>query len=99
MRREHVELHFSGIEGFDPASSPQNVDDMAGFTVIDSGGNWIRIFPPPHTAKPVTVPSRLAKAMENAAVQWPWRMPSCSRPAAAPWPPRPVVQGQSGVQG
>ncbi|WP_447007391.1 hypothetical protein ACRAKI_13380 [Saccharothrix isguenensis] len=113
MRREAVELHFSGIPAFDPADSygscvvlvpdtgvlhsafaeglraaygkvplagiprmtrprpRKNVDGLAGFTVIDPGGNWIRIFPAPgpDTATPVAASGKLAKAVENAVVQ------------------------------
>ena len=51
--------------------SRRNVEGLAGFSVIDPGGNWIRIFP---VAEPVSEPgaaapeTKLARALENAVV-------------------------------
>lgn len=109
VRREDVELHFAGIDGFAPAESygscivlvpdvgalhqafvaglraaygkvplagiprmtrprkRKNSGNLSGFTVIDPGGNWIRIFPATGGGAEPAV-SKLAKAMENAVV-------------------------------
>lgn len=109
MRREDIELHFSGMDGFDPADSygscivavadtgelhrsfadglraafgkvplsgiprmtrprkRKNADNLAGFTVVDPGGNWIRIFPasPPRADEGG---GKLATALDNAVM-------------------------------
>ncbi|MBW4717976.1 hypothetical protein [Saccharothrix obliqua] len=111
MRRGDVEIHFFGMEGFNPADSygscvvlvpdtavthrefaeglraafgrvplsgiprmtrprsRRNVDRQAGFSVVDPGGNWIRVFAAT-PATPAAEPSgKLARAVENAVVQ------------------------------
>ena len=110
MRREDIELHLFGMDGFDPVDSygscivsvpgtgelhrsfaaglraaygkvpltgiprmtrprkRKNADNLAGFTVIDPGGNWIRIFPASPAAEPDEPGGRLAAALANAVV-------------------------------
>ncbi|MEV0678682.1 hypothetical protein AB0I60_19405 [Actinosynnema sp. NPDC050436] len=106
VRREDINLHFFGMDGYDPAQSystclvvVEDIGDLfdafaagmravhgkllvsgiprmtrprlrndryTGFTVVDPGGNWIRI------TKATTEPAaqtKLAKALENAARQ------------------------------
>jgi len=110
MRREDMELHFFGMDGFEPADSystcvvqvpdtgelhasfaeglrallgkvplagiprmtrprkRKNVGNLAGFSVVDPGGNWIRFFPV-GPERESTAQTRLARTMENAIVQ------------------------------
>src|SRR4051794_35226202 len=106
VRREDINLHFFGMDGYDPAQSYSTClvivadtgelfeafaagmrsvhgkllvsgiprmtrprlrnDRYTGFTVVDPGGNWIRIH---QAAKEPEAQTKLAKAMENAARQ------------------------------
>lgn len=111
VKREDLELHFFGIDGFDPAESygtclvivpdtgalytafaegmravhgkvlvsgiprmtrprkRKNTGDVSGFSVVDPGGNWIRIFQA--TGEPAPLPeasSKLGKVLQNAVV-------------------------------
>ncbi|MBM7774059.1 hypothetical protein JOD54_004263 [Actinokineospora baliensis] len=106
VRREDINLHFFGMEGYDPAQSYSTClvivedtselfeafaagmravhgkllvsgiprmtrprvrnDRYTGFSVVDPGGNWIRINKAVKEPEARTV---LAKAMENAARQ------------------------------
>jgi hypothetical protein len=104
VRREDINLHFFGMDGYDPAQSYSTClvivadtselfeafaagmrsvhgkllisgiprmtrprlrnDRYTGFTVVDPGGNWIRIN---KAAQEPEARTKLAKAMENAA--------------------------------
>jgi hypothetical protein len=106
VRREDINLHFFGMDGYDPAQSYSTCliivpdtselfeafaagmravhgkmlisgiprmtrprlrnDRYTGFTVIDPGGNWIRIS---RAAQEPEATTKLAKAMEDAARQ------------------------------
>ena len=106
VRREDINLHFFGMDGYDPAQSYSTClvivadtsalfeafaagmrsvygkvlvsgiprmtrprlrnDRYTGFTVVDPGGNWIRIH---MAATEPEAQTKLAKAMENAARQ------------------------------
>ncbi|MET9626741.1 hypothetical protein ABZX92_04690 [Lentzea sp. NPDC006480] len=106
LQREDINLHFFGMDGFDPEQSygtclvivqdtgplyeafaagmraahgkvlisgiPRMTrprvrnDRYSGFSVVDPGGNWIRIN---KAAQEPEATSKLAKAMENAARQ------------------------------
>ncbi|MEV4054569.1 hypothetical protein AB0J55_25515 [Amycolatopsis sp. NPDC049688] len=106
VRREDINLHFFGMDGYDPAQSYSTClvvvadtgelfesfaagmrsvhgkllvsgiprmtrprlrnDRYTGFTLVDPGGNWIRIH---QAAKAPEARTKLAKAMENAARQ------------------------------
>lgn len=112
MRREDWEMHFYGMDGFDPADSygtcvvlvpdvgevhaaftaglrerygkvpvqgiprmtrprrRKNTGNLSGFSVVDPGGNWIRIFPA-GAAEEDEAPTRskLGVALDNAVVQ------------------------------
>lgn len=48
----------------------KNAEGLSGFTVIDPGGNWIRIFPAKATASPApsVETGKLARTLENAVV-------------------------------
>ena len=111
VRREDWEMHFFGIDGFDPENSyatcvvqvpdtgpvhaafteglrthygkvpiqgiprmtrprrRKNADNLAAFTVIDPGGNWIRIFPEKKAeAEEPQEQGKLAKTLDTAVV-------------------------------
>jgi hypothetical protein len=70
MRKTHGKLLVSGIPRMTRPRKRKNVADAAGFSVVDPGGNWIRIFhntvaAEDSTDEPV---SQLAKVMRNAVV-------------------------------
>ncbi|WP_033438604.1 hypothetical protein [Saccharothrix sp. NRRL B-16314] len=72
LRAAYGKVPVAGIPRMTRPRPRKNVDGLAGFTVIDPGGNWIRIFPAAHTAEsatPTTPSGKLAKAVENAVVQ------------------------------
>lgn len=72
LRAAYGKVPVAGIPRMTRPRPRKNVDGLAGFTVIDPGGNWIRIFPASHTAEsatPATPSGKLAKAVENAVVQ------------------------------
>ena len=111
VRREDWELHFFGIDGFDPAESygscvvqvpdigvvhaaftaglrerygtvpvqgiprmtrprrRKNSGNLSGFTVVDPGGNHIRIFPAGAAEEDGPARSKLGVALDNAVVQ------------------------------
>jgi hypothetical protein len=69
MRATHGKLLVSGIPRMTRPRKRKNADNFAGFSVIDPGGNWIRIFA--SKAEPedrAAAPSRLAKMLQNAVV-------------------------------
>jgi hypothetical protein len=69
MRATHGKVLVSGIPRMTRPRKRKNADNRAGFSVIDPGGNWIRIFA--SKAEPedrVAAPSRLAKMLQNAVV-------------------------------
>jgi hypothetical protein len=69
MRATHGKLLQSGIPRMTRPRKRKNADNFAGFSVIDPGGNWIRIFA--SKAEPedrAAAPSRLAKMLQNAVV-------------------------------
>jgi hypothetical protein len=66
MRERHGKLLVAGIPRMTRPRRRQ--DDTSGFSVVDPGGNWIRIFRnrKEATAEPT---SKLARALHNAIVQ------------------------------
>jgi hypothetical protein len=46
----------------------KNAGNLSGFTVVDPGGNWIRIFPAAGSAPAPAAGGRLAVALDNAVV-------------------------------
>ncbi|MBQ0852052.1 VOC family protein [Streptomyces sp. NPDC057621] len=69
MRAVHGKLLVSGIPRMTRPRKRKNADHQSGFTVIDPGGNWIRIFPSPGTSgNGAPAVGKLAKALENAVV-------------------------------
>ena len=70
MRAVHGKVLVSGIPRITRPRKRKNTGNSAGFSIVDPGGNWIRIFHNTQavddsTGEPV---SQLAKAMENAVV-------------------------------
>ncbi len=69
MRAAYGKLLVSGIPRMTRPRKRKNTGNVAGFTVVDPGGNWIRIFPSSEesgNAEPAA--GKLAKALENAIV-------------------------------
>jgi hypothetical protein len=69
MRAVHGKLPVSGIPRMTRPRKRKNADNYSGFTVIDPGGNWIRIFASPGTGGTgAPAVGKLARALENAVV-------------------------------
>jgi hypothetical protein len=71
MRTAYGKVLVAGIPRMTRPRARRNNDGLGGFSVIDPGGNWIRVVQNPATA-PTPEPSpagRLAKALANAVVQ------------------------------
>ncbi|MFF5200088.1 VOC family protein [Micromonospora parva] len=71
MRATYGRVLVSGTPRMTRPRARKNADGLGGFSVIDPGGNWIRVFRDP-TAAPMpdaTSAGRLAKALANAVVQ------------------------------
>lgn len=70
MRAAYGKVLVSGMPRMTRPRARKNADGLGGFSVIDPGGNWIRVFQ--STARPPTpapAPAgRLAKALANAIV-------------------------------
>jgi hypothetical protein len=75
MRAAYGKVLVSGTPRMTRPRARKNADGVGGFTVIDPGGNWIRVFrnvataPTPAAAPAATPAGRLAKALANAVVQ------------------------------
>lgn len=62
---------MSGVPRMTRQRKRKNTGDRGGFTVVDPGGNWIRIFPTPEAGTSKTMDaesSRLARTLDNAIV-------------------------------
>jgi hypothetical protein len=70
MRAAYGKVLVSGMPRMTRPRARKNADGVGGFSVIDPGGNWIRVFQKPATMPaPVPAPAgRLAKALANAVV-------------------------------
>jgi len=69
MRAEYGKVLVSGIPRMTRPRPRKNNDGMTGFSVIDPGGNWIRISARTATAPVPESTGRLAVALQNAVVQ------------------------------
>jgi hypothetical protein len=75
MRAAYGKVLVSGTPRMTRPRARKNADGIGGFSVIDPGGNWIRVFRDPASAPveagtPALAPAgRLAKALANAVVQ------------------------------
>src|SRR5918997_715202 len=70
MRAAYGKVLVSGMPRMTRPRARRNYDGLGGFTVIDPGGNWIRVVQNAVTATaPAATPDgRLAKALANAVV-------------------------------
>ncbi|RLP94648.1 VOC family protein [Micromonospora sp. BL4] len=71
MRAAYGKVLVSGIPRMTRPRARKNYDGLGGFSVIDPGGNWIRVVQNATAAPPpaATPEGRLAKALANAVVQ------------------------------
>ncbi|WFE98786.1 VOC family protein [Micromonospora sp. WMMD964] len=71
MRAAYGKVLMAGIPRMTRPRARKNYDGLGGFSVIDPGGNWIRVVQDPAaTESPEPSPTgRLAKALANAVVQ------------------------------
>ncbi len=71
MRAAYGKVLVSGTPRMTRPRARKNADGLGGFSVIDPGGNWIRVFQNAATTPmPAATPAgRLAKALANAVVQ------------------------------
>ncbi|GAA0966636.1 hypothetical protein GCM10009555_008960 [Acrocarpospora macrocephala] len=69
MRAAYGKLLVSGIPRMTRPRKRKNSGDMAGFTIVDPGGNWIRIFAASAgPAEPEPALGKLATTLRNAVV-------------------------------
>jgi hypothetical protein len=70
MRAAYGKVLVSGIPRMTRPRARKNADGLGGFSVIDPGGNWIRVFQRPATTPtPAAAPAgRLATVLANAVV-------------------------------
>ncbi|MBP2336103.1 hypothetical protein JOF41_002281 [Saccharothrix coeruleofusca] len=67
LRAAYGRVPLSGIPRMTRPRPRKNVGGLSGFSVVDPGGNWIRIFPVAGTGTPPAI-GKLAEALENAVV-------------------------------
>ncbi|MEU7153954.1 VOC family protein [Streptomyces sp. NPDC045470] len=71
LRAAYGKVPVSGIPRMTTPRKRKNDGRRTGFTMVDPGGNWIRIFTTPEKDQPGAAPSptnKLATALENAVV-------------------------------
>lgn len=68
LRAAYGRVPISGIPRMTRPRPRRNADGLSGFTVIDPGGNWIRIFPVKGSAASPAETGKLARTLENAVV-------------------------------
>lgn len=69
MRATYGKVLVSGIPRMTRPRRRKNVGGLSGFSVVDTGGNWIRFFPRKgEAAADRPEPGRLGRALENAVV-------------------------------
>ncbi|MBT2367323.1 VOC family protein [Streptomyces sp. ISL-10] len=68
MREVHGKLLVSGIPRMTRPRKRKNADNHSGFTVIDPGGNWIRIMAAKSTPEETSASGRLATTLQRAVV-------------------------------
>jgi hypothetical protein len=70
MRKTHGRLFVSGIPRMTRPRKRKNAANVAGFTLVDPGGNWIRFFRNTAAADDSTdePASHIAKVLQNAVV-------------------------------
>ncbi|MCC3777633.1 VOC family protein [Streptomyces sp. UNOB3_S3] len=68
MRAVHGKLLVSGIPRMTRPRKRKNADNLSGFSLVDPGGNWIRIFQARDSGSSVPSAGRLGKALQSAVV-------------------------------
>lgn len=69
MRATYGKVLVSGIPRMTRPRRRKNVGGLTGFSVVDTGGNWIRFFPRKNAvAADRPEPGKLGKTLENAVV-------------------------------
>jgi hypothetical protein len=68
LRAHYGKVPLSGIPRMTRPRPRKNAGGLSGFTVIDPGGNWIRVFPVAAASPPAAPAGKLARALENAVV-------------------------------
>ncbi|MEV0645305.1 VOC family protein [Phytomonospora sp. NPDC050363] len=72
MRAAYGKVLVAGIPRVTRPRKRKNVDGLAGFSLVDTGGNWIRFFPRPPADEPAIAEAgergRLGRALDNAVV-------------------------------
>ncbi|MFH8409256.1 VOC family protein [Streptomyces sp. NPDC018019] len=71
LRAAYGKVPVSGIPRITAPRKRKNDGRRTGFTMVDPGGNWIRIFTAKETPEPTAAPppaNKLATALENAVV-------------------------------
>jgi hypothetical protein len=68
LRAAFGKVPLAGIPRMTRPRKRKNVDNLAGFSVIDPGGNWIRIFPAKAEKESDEPGGKLADAVANAVV-------------------------------
>ncbi|WP_433200786.1 VOC family protein [Dactylosporangium sp. CS-047395] len=69
MRAAYGKVLVSGTPRMTRPRARKNADGVGGFSVIDPGGNWIRVFRHAAAAPAAPPAGRLGKALANAVVQ------------------------------
>ncbi|MEW2427468.1 VOC family protein [Micromonospora sp. NPDC047644] len=69
MRAAYGKVLVAGTPRMTRPRARKNADGLSGFSIVDPGGNWIRVFQNASVAPAPTPTGRLGKAMANAVVQ------------------------------
>lgn len=68
MRAKYGKLLISGIPRMTRPRKRKNADNVTGFTIVDPGGNWIRIFPSSQSNDDEAAVGKLGTALLNVIV-------------------------------
>jgi catechol 2,3-dioxygenase-like lactoylglutathione lyase family enzyme len=68
LRSLYGKVPLAGIPRMTRPRPRRNAEGLAGFSVVDPGGNWLRIYPEAAAAAPPPLGGKLAQALDNAVV-------------------------------
>lgn len=68
LRSLYGKVPLAGIPRMTRPRPRRNAEGLAGFSVVDPGGNWLRIYPEAAAADPPPLGGKLAQALDNAVV-------------------------------
>lgn len=68
LRILYGKVPLAGIPRMTRPRPRRNAEGLAGFSVVDPGGNWLRIYPDATAADPAPLGGKLAQALDNAVV-------------------------------